>query len=194
MLPSLRELGLVGGGESPRPGCNSASSSSCASPTLSCLSACPSPSSESSLLLLPPPVRRPAAAAGGKTALGGAPGAAATTTVAFVKSFHKRRPAHVDKSQLFCHFCGRRETPEWRKGPAGPATLCNACGLQWAKKQKSAQTGKRPSLSNPVSVSVALPIHSSSTIVHALPQSLPQQKHSRVSASSAALVLANLIR
>ena len=53
------------------------------------------------------------------------------------KSFHKRRPAHVDKSMLVCHFCGRKETPEWRKGPSGPATLCNACGLQWAKKQKA---------------------------------------------------------
>jgi len=53
------------------------------------------------------------------------------------KPFHKRRPAHMDKSMLFCHFCGRKETPEWRKGPAGPATLCNACGLQWAKKVRA---------------------------------------------------------
>lgn len=63
---------------------------------------------------------------------------------------HKRRPANVDKNTLYCHRCGRRDTPEWRKGPSGPATcvlaiklfglicvrLCNACGLQWAKKHK----------------------------------------------------------
>eukprot|EP00727_Mastigamoeba_balamuthi_P002577 m51a1_g12316 putative gata-binding transcription factor (163) ;mRNA; r:411672-412387 len=55
-----------------------------------------------------------------------------------VKPVHRRRPANMDKSKLFCHMCGRRDTPEWRKGPAGPATLCNACGLQWCKKQKEA--------------------------------------------------------
>jgi len=53
------------------------------------------------------------------------------------KPFHKRRPAHMDKNMLFCHFCGRKDTPEWRKGPSGPATLCNACGLQWAKKMRA---------------------------------------------------------
>jgi len=33
-----------------------------------------------------------------------------------------------------CTDCGSTESPEWRKGPAGPKTLCNACGLRWAKK------------------------------------------------------------
>jgi len=59
------------------------------------------------------------------------------TSARMRKPFHKRRPAHMDKSMLICHFCGRRETPEWRKGPGGPATLCNACGLQWAKKMRA---------------------------------------------------------
>jgi len=31
---------------------------------------------------------------------------------------------------------GTLESPEWRKGPTGPKTLCNACGLRWAKKEK----------------------------------------------------------
>ena len=31
---------------------------------------------------------------------------------------------------------GTLESPEWRKGPNGPKTLCNACGLRWAKKEK----------------------------------------------------------
>ncbi len=31
---------------------------------------------------------------------------------------------------------GTLESPEWRKGPSGPKTLCNACGLRWAKKEK----------------------------------------------------------
>jgi hypothetical protein len=32
-----------------------------------------------------------------------------------------------------CHSCNRAETPEWRRGPDGARTLCNACGLQYAK-------------------------------------------------------------
>jgi hypothetical protein len=34
-----------------------------------------------------------------------------------------------------CHSCNRAETPEWRRGPDGARTLCNACGLR-----KSAST------------------------------------------------------
>jgi len=30
-----------------------------------------------------------------------------------------------------CLYCGRNQTPMWRRGPAGNQTLCNACGLQW---------------------------------------------------------------
>lgn len=40
-----------------------------------------------------------------------------------------------------CHSCNRAETPEWRRGPDGARTLCNACGLHYAKltrKQNSA--------------------------------------------------------
>lgn len=32
-----------------------------------------------------------------------------------------------------CHSCNRDETPEWRRGPDGARTLCNACGLHYAK-------------------------------------------------------------
>ncbi|KIP12336.1 hypothetical protein PHLGIDRAFT_62123 [Phlebiopsis gigantea 11061_1 CR5-6] len=35
-----------------------------------------------------------------------------------------------------CMTCGRTESPEWRKGPQGPKTLCNACGLRWAKSAR----------------------------------------------------------
>jgi hypothetical protein len=33
---------------------------------------------------------------------------------------------------MLTYICST-ETPEWRKGPMGPRTLCNACGLIWAK-------------------------------------------------------------
>ncbi|KAI8989751.1 hypothetical protein BD414DRAFT_459868 [Trametes punicea] len=38
--------------------------------------------------------------------------------------------------QHVCVQCGRTDSPEWRKGPKGPKTLCNACGLRWAKKAR----------------------------------------------------------
>ncbi|KAI9356567.1 hypothetical protein DFJ73DRAFT_758608 [Zopfochytrium polystomum] len=33
-----------------------------------------------------------------------------------------------------CHFCQARKTGQWRRGPAGQRTLCNACGINWTKK------------------------------------------------------------
>jgi hypothetical protein len=32
-----------------------------------------------------------------------------------------------DKKTPKCLGCGATETPEWRRGPMGPRTLCNAC-------------------------------------------------------------------
>jgi hypothetical protein len=31
-----------------------------------------------------------------------------------------------------CHSCNIEQTPEWRRGPDGARTLCNACGLRRA--------------------------------------------------------------
>lgn len=42
-----------------------------------------------------------------------------------------------------CAECHAVESPEWRKGPKGPKTLCNACGLRWAKRsRKESQKNK----------------------------------------------------
>ncbi|WOO83945.1 Biofilm regulator 1 [Vanrija pseudolonga] len=48
----------------------------------------------------------------------------------------KERPA------TYCRGCGATETPEWRRGPLGPRTLCNACGLvhmKMLRKKKKAE-------------------------------------------------------
>jgi len=45
--------------------------------------------------------------------------------------------------EYVCADCGTLDSPEWRKGPKGPKTLCNACGLRWAKKEKK-RTGDGP--------------------------------------------------
>ncbi|KAJ6442869.1 white-collar 2 [Purpureocillium lavendulum] len=47
--------------------------------------------------------------------------------------------------EYVCTDCGTLDSPEWRKGPSGPKTLCNACGLRWAKKEKKRNTTNNPS-------------------------------------------------
>ncbi|TYJ47997.1 hypothetical protein E1A91_A01G030900v1 [Gossypium mustelinum] len=34
-----------------------------------------------------------------------------------------------------CANCGTSKTPLWRGGPAGPKSLCNACGIKSRKKE-----------------------------------------------------------
>uniref|UniRef100_A0A7N0TJA2 GATA-type domain-containing protein n=1 Tax=Kalanchoe fedtschenkoi TaxID=63787 RepID=A0A7N0TJA2_KALFE len=41
-----------------------------------------------------------------------------------------------------CEFCGCTETPTWRRGPSGPNTLCNRCGLRYMRNQKKAKNAE----------------------------------------------------
>lgn len=36
------------------------------------------------------------------------------------------------KGEYKCADCGTSDSPEWRKGPDGPKTLCNACGCKYS--------------------------------------------------------------
>lgn len=56
----------------------------------------------------------------------------------------KIRKMHAAE-QYVCVTCGRTDSPEWRKGPQGPKTLCNACGLRWAKQVRTKQDEEQPS-------------------------------------------------
>lgn len=49
-----------------------------------------------------------------------------------------------------CTSCGTSNSPEWRKGPTGQKTLCNACGLRFSrsvsrqqKKENKARVGQQ---------------------------------------------------
>ncbi|KAG6372258.1 hypothetical protein JVT61DRAFT_8061 [Boletus reticuloceps] len=68
-----------------------------------------------------------AAAAGGAGSVAGAVGGA----VGAGKSKYRKRSRAIPPGK--CHSCNIRETPEWRRGPDGARTLCNACGLHYAK-------------------------------------------------------------
>lgn len=45
-----------------------------------------------------------------------------------------------------CVECGATQTPQWREGPAGPKTLCNACGVRFNRMRSNKKSGHpRPS-------------------------------------------------
>jgi len=50
-----------------------------------------------------------------------------------------------------CLGCNATSTPEWRRGPMGPRTLCNACGLVYAKliKKRNRDPRGRSAYLNP---------------------------------------------
>ncbi|ORX84982.1 hypothetical protein K493DRAFT_341856 [Basidiobolus meristosporus CBS 931.73] len=56
----------------------------------------------------------------------------------------KRKHKLEDDIDRVCTECGKTDSPEWRKGPHGPKTLCNACGLRWAKKSRRESKGEDP--------------------------------------------------
>lgn len=42
-----------------------------------------------------------------------------------------------------CSKCGATKTPQWREGPFGPKTLCNACGVKRTRKLRAEQDGTK---------------------------------------------------
>lgn len=48
----------------------------------------------------------------------------------------KKRGRRQKRRDILCKHCNLTNTPEWRKGPEGSRTLCNACGLFYSKLVK----------------------------------------------------------
>ena len=44
-----------------------------------------------------------------------------------------QQPAAAGARRLTCTNCSTHQTPQWRCGPQGPRTLCNACGVRYKK-------------------------------------------------------------
>ncbi|KAI8830240.1 GATA zinc finger-domain-containing protein [Chytridium lagenaria] len=55
-----------------------------------------------------------------------------------------------------CEHCHTTESPEWRRGPTGPKTLCNACGLRYARNIAKLDTVAHGILAASASSSAAL--------------------------------------
>lgn len=45
----------------------------------------------------------------------------------------KRKAPHSTGTGKKCCNCGATRTPQWREGPEGPKTLCNACGVRYSR-------------------------------------------------------------
>ncbi|KAK1264732.1 GATA transcription factor 12 [Acorus gramineus] len=52
-----------------------------------------------------------------------------TTTTSAASSPKKREAASTEGRK--CRHCLTEKTPQWRTGPMGPKTLCNACGVRY---------------------------------------------------------------
>jgi len=48
----------------------------------------------------------------------------------------QRKPTPQLPEELYCRSCGETQTCEWRRGPDGYKSLCNACGIHFAKVVK----------------------------------------------------------
>ncbi|KAL4859998.1 GATA transcription factor 16 [Chlorella vulgaris] len=50
-------------------------------------------------------------------------------------------PLGINNNQQCCTKCGNVKTPQWREGPYGPKTLCNACGVKRTRRIKAEEEG-----------------------------------------------------
>lgn len=56
------------------------------------------------------------------------------------KSATKAKPKGERRPRrMTCNHCRTHVTPQWRCGPDGPRTLCNACGVRWGKGKLEAR-------------------------------------------------------
>ncbi|KAJ3372681.1 hypothetical protein GGF31_001706 [Allomyces arbusculus] len=99
----------------------------------------------------PPPPAPPAVAAERATATSPPPPPAAPASAAIAPASaraRKKRPAGETPpssatkraatlpAPAACARCGVTSSPEWRRGPLGDRTLCNACGLKYYREKK----------------------------------------------------------
>ncbi|XVF38810.1 hypothetical protein REPUB_Repub20aG0134100 [Reevesia pubescens] len=49
----------------------------------------------------------------------------------------KENQNQSNETKKTCADCGTSKTPLWRGGPAGPKSLCNACGIRSRKKRRA---------------------------------------------------------
>eukprot|EP01098_Paradermamoeba_levis_P007869 TRINITY_DN327_c0_g3_i2.p1 TRINITY_DN327_c0_g3~~TRINITY_DN327_c0_g3_i2.p1 ORF type:complete len:243 (+),score=46.61 TRINITY_DN327_c0_g3_i2:145-873(+) len=78
------------------------------------------------------------------------------------------------KSDRVCLFCATTNTAEWRMGPDGTNSLCNACGLRYANV-KTMSVGQKTPSSKPRNLVPILPKNQNAAPVPPNPQNQTQQ-------------------
>ncbi|KAL6843599.1 hypothetical protein ACP4OV_026661 [Aristida adscensionis] len=92
--------------------------------------------------------------------------------------------------ETYCQNCGVSSslTPAMRRGPAGPRTLCNACGLMWANKGTLRSPLNAPRMTLPHTAnlskmaetddknSIVLPVEHNRATVRTDSEMIPEQK------------------
>merc|ERR1711939_471969 len=58
----------------------------------------------------------------------------------------QRRRTKREFNDRACRHCDTHFTSQWRTGPSGPSTLCNACGIRYARQIKHNQTRQTMSM------------------------------------------------
>lgn len=56
-----------------------------------------------------------------------------------------------------CTECGTDSTPQWRQGPCGPQTLCNACGVRYGRLVRKLKGSPTASPGSPVASPFSAP-------------------------------------
>ncbi|KAL3511753.1 hypothetical protein ACH5RR_024470 [Cinchona calisaya] len=59
------------------------------------------------------------------------PNSVSTITIKTPKTTPSKRRETNETPGRQCLHCGSEKTPQWRTGPMGPKTLCNACGVRY---------------------------------------------------------------
>ncbi|CAO3572795.1 unnamed protein product [Mortierella alpina] len=96
---------------------------------------------------------------------GSGAGAGAGSGTATSKKSASAGPSSSHSSQKKCGYCSCTTTPMWRRGPHGPSTLCNACGVKW-KHGKIMQDAKDTQAAQSTSASSSKAGHGTGTSAH----------------------------
>lgn len=89
---------------------------------------------------------------------------AGSTSATGRRSKARRRVMKREGETPACLGCGRLATAEWRRGPTGPRTLCNACGLLFAKmtRMRRAEASNGEEISDPTLEQLRVAVEASS--------------------------------
>jgi hypothetical protein len=102
------------------------------------------------------PIHHPSPLAVATTA---AAAAATAATAPAKKQWHRPDPLLESDEARFCKACGITTTPQWRRGPDGERSLCNACGLHFYKivqREKTIEKDRKREVGTPLPIEMLL--------------------------------------